>query len=259
MGKFALRANSVSDKLDSLYRAIDTIIDKARNGTFSYPDVEELQAFVKSCNQDLSGDIGKLLKLAPGKKAETVKLAKAIQTTTALYAKNLQKLTGEDAIFLAKEHLAPALLEMQKVAANAIKDEALKPQDVEPLKKAQKRWSNNKVEVIVECKKLEAKEIKQFKESLKDLKDDLSDIKILKRDDYSKLLTGLTKIDALPEVQLKSTAQRLLPPVQKMVDEMERFAVTDFGTKKVFENVDMVRDANTELLRAFSDLLSQRN
>lgn len=259
MGKFALRANSVSDKLDSLYRAIDITIEKVQNGTFSYPDVNELQTFVKSCNQDLSGDIGKLLKLTAGKKAETVKLAKAIQTTTALYAKNLQKLTGEDAMILAKEHLAPALLDMQNVAAKAIKNEALEPKDIETLKKAQKKWSNNKVEVIVECKKLEITEAKQFKESLKDLKDDIADAKILKRGDYTKLLTGLTKIDALPEEQLKTTAKRLLPAVKSMVDDVERFAVTQFGAKKVFENVDIVRDANTELLSAFKDLLNPRN
>lgn len=239
----ASQANSL---LNAISGAVENIIRTEKEG-MDLPDVKQLKTFIAACNQDLSGNIKKLVKLDAGKKAEIAKLAKTIKETVETYEGHLEKLTGATVKMFADANLAPQLEKIKKVVKVTVKSQTLSEQDIETLKKAQTAWSDAKPKGLAFCNQELANHVKMKLETIKGYQ---SDLKSLNMDTHAKLLKGLKQIKTLSMENAKATVKSLLPLIVKFQKDTLAFSSTKLGYKNTHDYANELKDTASELVVA---------
>lgn len=204
---------------DAAYRAIDAAVDNFRRQEKTVRDdileqsidgAGEIAKFLKSCDQDLSKTIDKLLKIDEAKTAEIVKLAKSIKATTILYGNRLQKIQHVNARGLVEQSLAGKLEVMQEASSKIISKNARDSKTSETLKSAQKEWNHNKSKIVDAYKKnLAEVSRKSVKESIARLDESLKFLDVKKLEQAVIAFKQLERAEGEKKKKLASLLLRL--------------------------------------------------
>lgn len=252
MSDIANTANQAQSLLSALSDHVDKLI-KMEKDAMDLPDTQQMKTFIAACDQDLSDNIKKLVKLEASKKAEIAKLAKTIKDTVKDYEEHLGKLTGVSSKMFADANLAPQLDKIKKVVKEAVKSQALSVQDIDVLKKAQTAWSDAKPKGLTFCKNELAEHVKMKLETIKEYQ---SDLKSLNVDTHAKLLKGLSKIDNLTQEQAKATVKSLTPLITNLAKDALQFSTTRLGDKNAKEFATDLKEAAGKLALLAKQLAS---